>query len=614
MRKFSKGGDTAALQRVFQFGPFRLDARERTLDRDGESVSLSPKAFDVLLVLLASANRLVEKRELLSSVWGGIHVDDAVLTRAISDLRRALGQNGDQTWIETVPKFGYRFVAEVRVTEDEDAVVPEKLPKRRIWPVAVVVAGLLAMMMAWISARSRQTINSLAILPFQSLGGGADADVLRVGLSDALITRLSSLDGLVVRPLSAVQRFVRAPVDPLRAARDLQADAILDGTLQFGDGSVRASMRLIRASDGKALWAETVDSKENRFFALEDSLAEQLAAKVALLLHEQDHRESRGAAAANEEAHRLYVQGRYEWSKRNREGIEKGTEYFREAIDQDPAYARAYAGLADCYLLLGLYSYEPPLEMLPKAKVTALRALELEPGLAEAHATLGLITQNLDWDWVRVERQYREAIRLAPNYSTAHHWYAEFLSILGRFDESRREFARAREIDPLSPAIVADEAQLYFFERNYNRNLTLLEQVAHDDPSFALAHERMAFTYAIQGRERDAWQEALHLPDCGAVGSDCRRMWTAWLPHRDPDAARTALAQLEAEATAGRIPAYAVMFGHLQQNHTDQALDWLERMLNTHAEWLITAKVNPMFDGLRDQPRAKAVLASLHLN
>jgi Tfp pilus assembly protein PilF len=251
--------------------------------------------------------------------------------------------------------------------------------------------------------------------------------------------------------------------------------------------------------------------------------------------------------------------------------------------------------------------------MLPKAKVTALRALQLEPRLAEAHATLGLIAQNLDWDWKEVERQYREAIRLAPNYSTAHHWYAEFLSILGRFDDSRSEFARAREIDPISPIIQADEAQLYFFERKFDRNLALLGRVAREDPSFALARERMAFTYLIQGREEDAWREAMSLPDCASEDGDCRRTWTAWLPRRDPQAARAALARLEADATAGRVPAYAVMFGHLRQAHHDQALDWLERMLSTNGVWLITAKVNPVFDPLRSQPRAKAVLARLHL-
>jgi len=602
------------MPRILEFGPFCLDEAERTLLRDGAAVNLAPKAFDVLLVLLANANRLVEKRRLFEKVWGGVHVDEAVLTRAISDLRKALGQTRDQVWIETVPKFGYRFAAEVRVQEDRPPA-PDAAGRRRTWLVAsFAVCGVFAIVIGWATSRSsEQNIDELAVLPFQAVGEISDKDALRVGMADALITRLSSLDGLIVRPLSSVRRFENGPVDPLAAAQQLHADAVVEGTLQFADGSVRASVRLIR-SDGKTLWAETVDSRASRFFDLEDSLTGQVASKLVLLLHEQDRRDLAAHPQLNPEAHRLYVNGRYEWGKRTREGFEKGAEYFRQAIDRDPFYGRAYAGLADCYLFLGLFGHYPALEMLPKAKVTALRALELEPGLAEAHATLGLITQNLDWNWKEVERQYREAIRLAPNYSTAHHWYAEFLSIQGRFEESRAEFARAREIDPISSVIPVDEAHLYFYQQQYDMNLKLLAEVARSDPASAVPRERAAFTYLIQGRDEDAWREAMKLPDCASESGDCRRMWTAWLPQRNPQAAAEALTALEAGARAGRVPEYAVMFANARQNHIDRALDWMEHMSETHGVWLITAKVNPMFDALRNQPRAKAMLAKLNLD
>jgi tetratricopeptide (TPR) repeat protein len=219
-----------------------------------------------------------------------------------------------------------------------------------------------------------------------------------------------------------------------------------------------------------------------------------VAAQLAVRLNEAERRELAQSPELNQDAFRLYIDGRYEWGKRTPEGFEKAAEFFHEAIDRDPSYARAYAGLADGYLLRVAFGYYRQLEMLPEAKATALGTLELEPRIAEAHATLGSITQNLDWDWKEAERQYGEAIGMAPSYSTAHRWYAEFLSILGRFQESRKEFARAREIDPLSPIIQAEEAQLYFFERQYNRNPALWSKAAHDDPSFALADERLAFT------------------------------------------------------------------------------------------------------------------------
>ena len=602
------------MARIFEFGPFRLDEAERTLARDGVTVNLAPKTFDVLVLLAAHANRLVEKNRLLDTVWSGVHVDEAVLARAISDLRKALQQPGDPAWIETVPKFGYRFAGEVRESGPA-AVAPRIAPWRRwLIPAGVLtVAGLLAIVLAWGTSHPRNPTQRLAILPFQTIGAAPQDAALGVGLADVLITRLSSLQGLLVRPISAVRRFEHGAPDLVRAARELEADSILEGTLQFAEGAVRATVRLRRASDGGAVWTDTLEVPAGRFFALEDALAEAVAGKLAVQLSPEERRELALRPEREAETHRLYSNGRYEWGKRTRGGFEQAAAYFRRAIDRDPGYARGYAGLADCLLLLGAYGHRPQLEMLPEARGYAARALELDPRLAEAHATLGLITQNLEWDWAKTERHYREAIRLAPGYATGHHWYAEFLSIQGRFEESAREFERAREIDPLSPIILADQAQLYFFQRDYGRNLGLLEKLAREHPSFELAHERLAFTYLAQGRDADAWREALRLPGCAAEDGDCRRMWTAWLPGRDPRAAAVALAELESGATAGSVPPYAVVYGHIRQGHPDTALEWLERMEREHGVWLITAKVNPLFDPLRGHPRFRAVLGRLHL-
>lgn len=607
------------MERLFEFGPFRLDERERMLSRGGVPLSLTPKTFNTLLVLLDNAGRLVEKDELRNKVWGEVHVDESVLTKAISDLRKALGQPETGAWIETVPKFGYRFAAEVRTLPAEQAAAPAPPPRASRLRLPLAVAGLAAvalvgMGLLWRTAPSAGPVQRLAVLPFHVIGQQAAENVLGAGIADALITRLSNLQGLIVRPMSTVRRFEGSDVDPLRAAAELQADTVLEGSVESSDGAVRAYVRLLRAGDGRALWTETVESQESRLFALQDSLAEQVAAALAVRLTAEERRGLELRPELIPEAHRLYVRGRYEAGKRTREGIEQAADDFRQAIDLDPAYARAYAGLADCQLLLGAYGYYPQLEMLPKAKATALRALELEPRLAEAHATLALVAQNLDWDWKSVEDHYREAIRLSPSYSTAHHWYAEFLSILGRFEESRREFARAREIDPISPIIQIDEAQLYFFQRQYDRSLNLLEKVARSDPSFGLARERKARAYMMLGRDDDAWREIQSLPECAAAESDCRLAWTAWLPHRGREAARSALERLESKAQAGGVAPAALVVAYARQGNPDRALDWLEQMPDRRAVWLITLKVNPLFDPIRNQPRARAVLLKLHLD
>jgi DNA-binding winged helix-turn-helix (wHTH) protein/tetratricopeptide (TPR) repeat protein len=489
------------MKRIFTFGPFELSEAERRLQRAGTPVPLAPKAFDALLLLVENSGKLVSRGQLLASVWKDVHVEEAVVTRVISDLRRSLQTAGREVWIETVPKFGYRFAPGVRIEGEPSGAAAPKRGRGLWWAGAPVVLGACA-------------IFAIAFLP-----RGPD-EVLQI----------------------AVPPF-----------------------------------------------------------------ADNLAARIT-----HAERKDWRARGLNPEAHILYVKGRYELGKRTRKGFEAAAAYFRQAIDLDPVYARAHAGLADCYLLLGAYSHYPQLEMLPKARATALRALDLDPALAEAHATLGLITQNLDWDWAAVEKHYRQAIALDPNSATAHHWYAEFLSILGRFEESRREFAKARRVDPISPIIQVDEAQVSFFEKDFDRTLEMLNRVAQFDPEFEPVHERMAMVYMMQGREDDAWREVTRMASCGE-DSDCRKAWTAWLPKRSGSAAAAALRDLEARAEKRHVPPSALAVAYQRLGDTERALDWLEQMVDRHEVWLITAKVNPVFDSLRSTPRFRAILQRLAL-
>ncbi len=599
------------MKRLYIFGPFELSEGERLLRRAGSPIPLPPKAFDTLLLLVENSGRLVDRGQLLASVWKDVHVDEAVVTRMISDLRRSLRQTEQEVWIETVPKFGYRFAAGVRVEgSKQEAVRPPR--RRKLAPALVpaVLAAIAILAFAFVRRESGETLR-IAVLPFQVVGGAGESDVLGLGMADSLITRLSGMQNLIVRPVSVVRRFTGQAVDSRKAGVELSVDAVVEGTLQLVDGKARANVRLVRVKDGKAWWAGTMSSGRGELLNIEDSLVEQIAENLAVRISPAE-RENLRARGLNPAAHELYVRGRYEWGKRTRKGFEAAADYFRQAIDLDPSYARAHAGLADCYLLLGAYSFYPQLEMLPKAKAMALRALELDPSLAEAHATLGLITQNLDWDWAAVEKHYRQAIALDPNYATAHHWYAEFLSILGRFDESQREFALARRVDPISPIIQADEAQLYFFERDYGRTLEMLNHLAEIEPEFELVHERAAWVYMLQGREDDAWREVEKIPSCGP-GSDCRKTWTAWLPRRGGAAAVAALRELDAGAKSRHVAPLALVVAYEREGDSGRALNWLEYMADRHEVGLITAKVNPLFDRLRGTSRFQAILRRLAL-
>jgi DNA-binding winged helix-turn-helix (wHTH) protein/TolB-like protein/Tfp pilus assembly protein PilF len=608
---------------VFRFGPFLLDVNERTLQREGTPIPLTPKVLDLLHFFVENPGKLVKKSTVLETVWTGVHVDESVLTRAVSDLRRALGEESrDTSIIQTVPKFGYRFTAHVEsetpapstpADVEEPTIEKVKARKGPAFRSIIVAAVALLVVLTAIARRnpSRAPIQDLAVLPFQVLTPSTQANQLSLGLADALIMRLSALRGVVVRPVSAVRKFMNTNIDPRQAGAELKADTVLEGTLQMADGVVRASVRLVRVSDGESLWSTGTDSITGSMFAVQDMLAEQVAANLRIHLSASERDALAQRTDRNPAVHSLYVRGRYEWGRRNREGFERSADLFREAIDLDPSYARAWAGLADSQLMLALYDYVPPLEMLPEAKSTAERALSLDPHLGEAEATLALVSQNLDWNWPEVERHYRLATAMTPGYATAHHWYAEFLSVLGRFHESEREFAAARRIDPISPAIQVDEAQLYFFERKYATNRELLGKALAADRSFTVAHERLAQTWMLEGREDEAWREAQLVPDCREGQNDCREIWTAWLANRDRRAAEEALAWLETESIHRRVAPSALVIANARQGHLDRAFHWLDYMLAHHEVWLITAKVNPVFDPLRKDPRFSAVLDKL---
>ena len=478
---------------------------------------------------------------------------------------------------------------------------------------AVVIAGATWTRALMKPEASPTEIRTLAILPFELLEQTADADALELGIADDLITRLSSLSGLTVRPITAVRRYQTAPIDPVRAGRDLQVGAIVEGTLRTSGGGLRANVRLIRTSDGGVQWAGAIESDGQHFLTLDEPIAAAIALNLHLPLTEDERRNLEAHRSVNPEAHELYVRGRFEWGKRTGEGFERAAAFFRRAIDLDPTYARAYAGLADCYLLLGGYSFNPQLEMGPKARALALRALELNPSLGEAHATLALTAQNMDWDWEVVESHYRQAVALSPNYATGHHWYAEYLSIVGRFDESRREFAQARRIDPISPIIQVDEAQLYFFERQYERSREILEQVARTDPGFDVVHDRIARIEMMQGRQDAAWERIQRIESCRDPAGDCYRFWTAYLAARNPALARAALHSLESESSRRRIPPFVLIQANARQGRLGRALDWLEYMLEKHEVSLITIAVNPLFDPLRSEPRFVRVIETLKL-
>lgn len=416
----------------YEFGLFRLDAEERLLFRASEVVPLTPKVLDTLLVLIENRGRLLEKDALMNAVWPDTFVEECSLAQNISLLRKALGEEpGGRQYIETLPKRGYRFMAEVREVrddggafllqrhtnsqilieeeetesstehEDSSSLTPPStswlLGWKRYAVITCIVFSLVATLYFW-QARSRQAetglaVNSIAVLPFKTLGTQSEPELLGLGMTDALILRLAQLDEVSVLPTSSVFKYMDSEGDALAIGRELGVDAVLDGTVQRSGERVRVTAQLIRLRDGKTLWVGKFDEQVSDIFVVQDSVSQQLAHALTLKVANYDKQLLKKRFTENAEAYELYTMGLYFWNKRTAEGLTKAIEYFKQATRKDPNYALAYASLADSYMLMGHYGFGnmTKAEVLANVKAAAVKAIELDPTLAEAQAEMGVV-------------------------------------------------------------------------------------------------------------------------------------------------------------------------------------------------------------------------------
>lgn len=610
---------------IFAFGGFRVDPPERVVTNGGTPVRLTPKVFDLLVHFLRHAGKLLTKQQLLDAVWGDVAVEESALARAVCDLRLALAHHDSTPFIETVTKYGYRFVAPVTLLETPEAAPERGVISRTAPPVSAgstpwrwglaVTAGTLVLILLQSPrppSASEGRMNSIAVLPFQVVGRVEDPDALAAGMADAIVTRLATLGNLVVRPASATLRYGGAAVDPRYVARELRVDGVLEGTMQFIEGRVRVTVRLVGARDGVTAWSADLEQEAGHVFELEREVARQVAervmARAAAIRFPPIPGQPEGAVLE------MYFRGRGFWMRRDRASLDRAIAEFQKAIELNPGFAPAHAGLADCFLLLGLYNFLPPAEMLPKARAEAETALRLDHNLASAHATLGLLGQNWDRDWRAAETRYRQSIAIDPNYATARHWFAEFLSIQGRFAEAEAQFREAERIDPVSSIIRTDEAQLWYFSRNYKRSRAVLEHVLELDPDFQQAHEQMALLHAAQGEDAEAWNEASKLRECQIPDSLCRLRWTAWLPGYNPAAAEAALQVLQRKSGSGYVPPRVLAIACTRQGRIEEAADWLVKAAKAREVGVITMAVDPLLDPLRRTPKFLALLREMHFD
>jgi TolB-like protein len=584
---------------IYEFGQFRIDPVERTLVREGEPIQLVPKSFDVLAVLVENSGRLLDKNFLLSAVWSDAAVEENSLARAIADIRRVLGEGPkDNRFITTVARRGYRFLP--KVTRSELPFTPGVRP-----------GSASAMLSA-----TGEKLTTLAVLPFTWLTqGGSDAS-LAVGLADALITRLSNLAQIVVRPTSSILKYADGNRDAAAVASELNADFVISGSLRQANDRVRVTVQLVSPDQRRSVWADHFEEKFTNIFSVEESISERVAAALALKLTADQKRSLGRKNTRNNEAWQLYLRGRYLLSKRTLAGAQQAIEVFRQALDLDPDYAQAWVGIADAYILTGLHGaltgWLPPRETYPEAKRAALKAIQLNDLLGEAHTSLGFVHFFYDWDPQAAILEFSRGLSLHPHYARAHHWYAMACGFLGQHEESIRAIGKALEIEPLSLVLNGNRGYLFYFARRYDESVAQLRATLDMDPSFAPTHHRLGLTYGALGKYEQAIR---HLTEAQRLSADSPQALGA-LGHLygvagNRAAASEILQQMAELSRTSYVSAASFAEVHLGLDDHSRVFEWLDKALEERTSALVRLKVDPRFDDLRSDSRFQLVLQNM---
>lgn len=572
----SAAAESSAPQR-YRFGPFLLDQTAQRLSNGEDVLTVTPKAFETLLELVRRAGEVVGREELLESVWPGAFVEESVLTQNVYTLRKLLDSGGEgTTYIETVPRHGYRFVAPVE---------RERPPK----PSAIA---------------------SLAVLPFRPLIEDDENRVLGLGMADALVVRLSQVEGLAVRPTSAVRPFAEATPDVVVVARQLGVEGVLDGSIQRSADRVRVTVQLVAPGARGLIWADSFDSTFTDIFGVQDSIAAEVTRRLELELvgGAGAPRPARVPPAAYE----AYLTGRYFWNRRTAASLDKAAEAFAQAIELAPEYARAYAGLADSYVLQPLYGSQAPRAAFPKAIDAAAAALALESRLAEAHTTLAYSRFLYEWSWSRAEESFRRAIQLDPQYATAHHWYAYFLVSRGRFSEAIGEIERAASLDPLSLVINADHGMVLYFAGEFAQALSQFERTHELDRRFAYGYFGRSLALEATGELAAAVETAARAVELsrrssvmlGALG---RLLGVAGRTAE----AREILSELSGRARREYVSAAYPAMVYTGLGDIDEALLGWQRAAEERSRFFPFCGVWPIFDRLAEEPKFKRLAAAV---
>ncbi len=612
---------------IYEFGSFRLDSAQHILLRDGQIVSLTPKVFETLRVLVENSGQVVDKDELLNKIWSDTIVEETSLAKNISVLRKVLQENGSgQSCIETIPKRGYRFTAPIKeaeiefpqpVIDQKDLAQSKSFTNRKYRLMAALVILLSSFVLTgywWSSAKPNEVkadsdIKSVAILPFKPLNSNEEDETLGLGMADALIIKIGQLNKVNVTPTSSIRRFTKQPqIDAVSVGQTLRVESVLEGTIQRTADRIRITAQLINVSDGRQIWSDKFEEKTTDFFALQDAIAVRVANSLVAQFTEAERQKMANRGTNNPEALRFYVLGCIWGEKETTEGFQKSIEYLNKAIELDPNFASAYSDLSYTYHYASETHFSPR-EAMPKAKMYAEKALQIDSSMADVRYQLAWIKMLYEWDWLGAEADFKRALELEPNFASAHYGYASLLSFMGRRDESLAELETAKKIRPLS----IFGSNVLYRNGEYERALEEAQKALEMNPQRISSLQWSAMVYEHQRKYEEAiatFERARQVEDTPEMKAFEAHTY-ALMGNREQ--ALKAIEELKEHSRQRYVSPFYIALIYTGLGEKNEAFAWLEKAYQDRSFWMGTLKGNPQLDPLRDDPRYQDLLKRMNL-
>jgi len=632
---------------IFHFADFMLDVADHRLMQGDKEIYLRPKSFETLVYLITRHGHLVDKNELLNEIWSGTIVTEATLSHCIEEIRHALADDAyNPRFLKTVPKVGFKFIGKIVASPaDTDEEIIEKYSEVRIrltheqltscqessasesptsgLPIGrsryrsltrfsfllKILGAIFALILFSLAIRNcyfrtDHRIESLAVLPFVNINADPEQEYFVDGMTEELITELANISALRVISRTSIMRYKGAKESLPQIAARLGVDAIVEGSVLHSNDKVRVNAQLIHARTDRHIWAERYECDLNNVIGMQADIARSIAQTIKTRLTPEEFDRLKRGQSISPEAHRSYLKGRYFWNKRTEDGFLKAIDYFNQAIELNPDYVQAYAGLAECYNLLYDYDFLVPHEAAPEAIAAAKQAIDLDTTFSEAYASLAFISSRYDHDWQGAEANFKRAIQLNENDVLAHHWYALQLAMHKRFDEALAEISKAQELDPLSLIVSTNVGRILYFAGRYDEAEQQIAKALDMDRNFMSARVKLCWIYEQTGKHSAAlaeFQKALSLTSDDTHVLSLLGNSYALTGNRSE--ALKIIDKMIGRSEQRYVSSYWIAIMYVCLGEKDAAFEWLDRANRERSSGLVWLNVDPKLDPLREDPR-----------